>query len=308
MEMETMQPPISPSSDKPPLSVHHGPPSPHFNRNPKAARQFSEAHRSRLYEGLVSADLGIRLEELELHFVGMPLRYWPRVDAATLRWHLDIVHEFINGIAGSDVILAPPVVRWRHLPDRGFTEVVVCAWDRIGLLAKIAGSFAAVGLNIVRADIYTRADNVVLDIFQICDEEFRHVQDVSRLKRMEHLLTVALGPNAIGESALRTWMQHAGKPSAASHSSGAKTPMVMIDNERSDDYTVLEILAADRIGLLHDVLEAVSAGDVDIAHAIIVTEEAEAADVFFLTGTDGKKICDTKRLKQIRESVLAALG
>ena len=34
----------------------------------------------------------------------------------------------------------------------------------------------------------------------------------------------------------------------------------------------------------------------------------EAADVFFLTGTDGKKICDTKCLKQIREAVLAALG
>ncbi|MGO9244955.1 MAG: hypothetical protein ACLQDC_09345 [Verrucomicrobiia bacterium] len=71
---------------------------------------------------------------------------------------------------------------------------------------------------------------------------------------------------------------------------------------------MLEILAADRVGLLHDILEAISAGDVDIAHAIIVTEEGEAADVFFLTGTDGKKICDAKRLEQIREAVLAALG
>jgi hypothetical protein len=30
--------------------------------------------------------------------------------------------------------------------------------------------------------------------------------------------------------------------------------------------------------------------------------------VFFLTGTDGKKICDAKRLKQIRGGVLAAVG
>jgi UTP:GlnB (protein PII) uridylyltransferase len=63
----------------------------------------------------------------------------------------------------------------------------------------------------------------------------------------------------------------------------------------------------DRIGLLHDVLDAISAGDVDIAHAIIVTEEGEAADVFFLTGTDGKKILDKKRLMQIEEAVLAAV-
>ena len=290
------------------MSVPHASLAPHLNRNPKAARQFAEAHRDRLYEGIESVDLGLRSEELELHFIGMPLRYWPRVDATTLRWHLDIVHEFIDGLARSDVMLAPPVVRWRHLPDRGFSEVVVCTWDRLGLLAKIAGSFAAMGLNIVRADIYTRADNVVLDIFQVCDEQFRHIQAISRLRQMEHLLTVALSPGGDGDSALHTWMQHASGPSATDRATSAKTSMVVIDNERSDDYTVLEILAADRVGLLHDVLEAISAGDVDIAHAIIVTEEGEAADVFFLTGTDGKKICDAKRLKQIREAVLAALG
>ena len=166
----------------------------------RTPRQIAETHRGRLYELLANSDLGIRSEELELHFVGMPLRYWPRVDSATLRWHLDIIHEFIDGLARSDVMLAPPVVRWRHLPDRGFSEVVVCTWDRLGLLAKIAGSFAAVGLNIVRADIYTRADNVVLDVFQVCDEQVRHVQDISRLKQMEQLLTVALSPNGGGDS------------------------------------------------------------------------------------------------------------
>ncbi|HTS17785.1 MAG TPA: hypothetical protein VMP11_09450 [Verrucomicrobiae bacterium] len=307
MDMETL-PTISTHGGKHSLSVPHGSLAPHLNRNPKAARIFAEAHRNRLYAGVESTDMGLRAEELELHFVGMPLRYWPRVDAATLRWHLDIVHEFIDGLAGSDVMLAPPVVRWRHLPDRGFSEVIVCTWDRLGLLAKIAGSFAAVGLNIVRADIYTRADNVVLDIFQVCDEQVRHVQDISRLKQMEHLLTVALSPNGSGELALRTWMQHAAVASTPDLAKNAPESVVVLDNERSDDYTMLEIQAPDRVGLLHDVLEAISAGDVDIAHAIIVTEEGEAADVFFLTGTDGKKILDARRLTQIKEAVLAALG
>src|SRR5271170_2645650 len=256
METEAFSP-ISSPPGKRTLSVPHAALAPHLNRNPKAARQFAEAHRDRLYEGVESVDLGLRSEELELHFVGMPLRYWPRVDAMTLRWHLDVVHEFIDGLALSDVMLAPPVVRWRHLPDRGFSEVVVCTWDRLGLLAKIAGSFAAVGLNIVRADIYTRADNVVLDIFQVCDEQVRHVQDISRLKQMEHLLTVALSPGGNGDTALRTWMQHASEPSAAELAKSAAESVVAMDNERSDDYTMLEIQAPDRVGLLHDVLEAI---------------------------------------------------
>lgn len=272
----------------------------------KSGPQIAEACRGRLYDVIVNSDLDIRLEELELHFVGMPLRYWPRADDATLRWHLDIVHEFIDGLTRSDVLLAPPVLRWRHFPERGFSEVVVCTWDRLGLLAKIAGAFAAVGLNIVRADIYTRADNMVLDVFQVCDEELREVRDISRLKQMEQLLAVALGPNGGGEVALRTWMRYAGEPSAVK--AGEIAPTVAIDNEQSEEYTVLEIQAPDRVGLLHDVLEAISVGDVDIVHAIIVTEDSEAADMFFLTGTDGKKIRDTKRLEQIQNGVVAVLG
>ena len=279
-----------------------------LHRSVRTPRQMAEAYRGRLYELLATADLGVRSEELEVHFAGMPVRYWPRVDSATLRWHLDIVHEFVDGLTHSDVLLAPPVIRWRHFPDRSFSEVVVCAWDRLGLLAKIAGSFAAVGLNIVRADIHTRADNVVRDVFQVCDENARHVQDISRLKQMEHLLRVALRPGQAAERALRTWMRYASEPPAADLANSATASVVTLDNEPSEDYTVLEIQAADRVGLLHDILEAISACNVDIAHAIVVTEESTAADVFFLQNPDGQKIRDAARLELIRAGVLAALG
>ena len=281
---------------------------PHVQRGMKSAQQVAETHRDRLYDLIVNSDPDIRLEEIELHFVGMPLRYWSRVEDETLRWHLDIIHEFIDGLAGSDVLLAPPVLRWRHFPERSFSEVVVCTWDRLGLLAKIAGAFAAVGLNIVRAEIFTRADNVVLDVFQVCDEDQRDVQDISRLKQMEHLLTAALGPNGSGDGVLRTWLRYAGKPFPTERAKNAIAPSVNLDNESSESYTALEVEAADRVGLLHDILEAISTYDLDIVHAIIVTEEKTAADVFFLTGTDGKKIRDAKRLGQIREGVLAALA
>lgn len=281
-----------------------------LRRGTRSPRQIAETYRGRLYELLANSDLGVRSEELEVHFAGMPARYWPRVDSATLRWHLDIVHEFVSGLTGSDVLLAPPVVRWRHFPDRGFSEVVVCTWDRLGLLAKIAGSFAAVGLNIVRADVYTRADNVVLDVFQVCDEHVQYVQDISRLKQMEQLLRVALNTNPVGEEALRAWMRSVSEPSSSADLTrgGAVVPVVTIDNDQSEDYTVLEVEAPDRVGLLHDILVVISACNVDIAHAVIVTEEGKAADVFFLQGADGRKLLGTPRLEQIHSGVLAALG
>src|SRR5260221_6475472 len=223
----------------------------HLNRSSKTVQQIFETHRSRLYELTVDADLGIRSEELELHFASMPLRYWPRVDGASLRWHLEIIHQFIDGLTRGDVLLAPPVMHWRHFPDRGFSEVVVCAWDRPGLLARIAGAFAATGLNIVGAGIYTRADNEVLDVFQVCDEELGHGEDISRLEQMEQLLAVAFSPNGDGESVLRTWMQCAG---AREPAGAGKAAVLTFDNDRFDDYTVLQVEAPDRVGLLHDIL------------------------------------------------------
>lgn len=276
-------------------------------RNPKTIQQIAEAYRGRLYEVMANSDLGVRSEELEVHFAGMPMRYWPRVDAEALRWHLDMIHEFIDGLTRSDVLLAPPVLHWRHFPERSFSEVVVCAWDRPGLLAKIAGAFTAVGLNIVRADIYTRADNVVLDVFQVCDEDLQPVRGISRLKQMQQLLTVSLSPGGDGELALRTWMRYAGDPDMAEISETVDAPVVILDNGSSENYTILEVEATDRVGLLHDILEAISASDVDIAYAVVVTEEGKAADVFFLTDTAGRKIHDAARVEHIRAGVLAAL-
>ena len=67
-----------------------------------------------------------------------------------------------------DAALAP-AIRWNPQPERGHTECWVCTWERRGLFAKIAGSFAAAGLNILSADIYTRDDNMAFDVFRVSD-------------------------------------------------------------------------------------------------------------------------------------------
>jgi [protein-PII] uridylyltransferase len=273
---------------------------PQLNRTSLAAHKVFDAQRLRLYRAMTNlTDWVVSSEELGVHFASMPMRYWARVDGATLRWHLEMIHEFFVQLADMDLAVTAPVVRWRHFPDRGITEVAVCTWDRLGLLAKVAGSLTAVGLNIVRADVYTRADNVVLDLFEVCNGSFGHVDDDLALVHVARLLTAALSPGSqLGFEVRRP-------PNAAK---AEHTPTVTFDNERSEAYTVLQVEAADRLGLLYDILDVLARSDVDIAHAIIVTDRGEAGDVFYLTGTDGRKIGDTDRLRQLHNRLLEVLG
>jgi [protein-PII] uridylyltransferase len=237
----------------------------------------------------------LSMEELDIHFSHMPDRYWARTSSQAVRMHLELIHEFIAQLGAADADGTPPVVRWKHTRDRGITEVQVCTWDRLGLLAKVAGAFAAVGLNIIRADIFTRADNIVLDVFEVCEPGGQHVRDEAQLVEMTKVLTAALQPAAV-------------MPTIASGpTADIGTTEVYFDNERHDHYNALMIEAPDRVGLLYDIFTALSACDVNVAHAIITTDQDRVGDVFYLTDADGREITYPARLEDIRHRVKASL-
>ena len=254
--------------------------------------------RSQLFES-VSLAAGDRIspEELDIHFTHMPARYWSRANESTVARHLDIIHAFITGLQSEHSDGTTPVVRWHNLPGRSLTEVEICTWDRLGLLAKVAGAFASVGLNIVRADIYTRADNIVLDVFHICDEAQQPVHDEVRLKKMAQLLEASLKPNAADAPALQL--------PATRETTAA--PSVTFDLDHVEGYTPVLVEADDRVGLLHDIFTGLAECEVNIVHAIITTEGGRTGDVFFLSDADDRKLEDPARLEQIRQRLLARL-
>jgi [protein-PII] uridylyltransferase len=228
----------------------------------------------------------------------MPQRYWARVDVATLRWHLETLHDFFQTVVSDDTPATVPVVRWRHLPARGCTEVIIGTWDRLGLLAKIAGAFAQVDLNILRADVYTRRDHVVLDIFQVCANGQRPVADEVCLVRLREILAAAL---AAHESVLLAQAGMSPLERAVARRAGQADPKVTFDNERSHEYTILEIEAPDRLGLLYQILRLLSDCHVNVAQAIITTTANSAGDVFYLAEDKGGKIRDGQRLADLRQ-------
>ena len=79
---------------------------------------------------------------------------------------------------------------------------------------------------------------------------------------------------------------------------------VVVDNHVSEEYSVVEVYAPDRIGLLHRVARAIFELGLRIHLAKITTNVDQILDVFYLTEADGSK---STREDEIREALLAAL-
>lgn len=240
-------------------------------------------------------------DEMDAHFQGMPKRYWESVTKNELVWGLETIHAFFKALAAADFPGTPVVANWRHCPERGFTKVMVCTWDRPKLLAKVAAAFSALRINILQADVFTRADNVVLDVFQVSDLQHAHLSDAAVLDHLKFLLEGALKEPP---TFMSLWAAQFHKVVDRAPGSPCR---VEFDNEGSDDYTVLRLEASDRLGLLYDALQGLMECEVNIAQAILSTEKDAARDVFYVTDLEGRKIKEAARLAAIEQALTRAI-
>jgi len=244
----------------------------------------------------------ISQHEVDLHFSSMPDRYWSKITVDELLSHLEMQHQYLERAETADRNL--PVLKWRHFLESDYSEVIVMTWNRHGLLAKVAGSFAAAKVNIIEADVYTREDNVVLDVFKVCDAEYRRINDEKVMEKVLDTIvkTLSLHGDLPFEEMTESSMG-SDLTSKPVEPTKFKTK-VEFENGLSDPYTTLSICAKDHLGLLHDILQVLALSDVDIKQAKIDTEDGVAVDSFQLTDTSGKKISDLSRLDEIRNHLL----
>ena len=79
-------------------------------------------------------------------------------------------------------------------------------------------------------------------------------------------------------------------------------------NCASAGHTVVEVNGRDRKGLLYRLTRVLAALKLQIASAKVSTFGARAVDVFYVKDQFGLKIEDERRLKAIRERLLAVLA
>lgn len=221
-------------------------------------------------------------DEIAAHFENLPNRYFEIHLGRDIVADIEIANLFMRHTleAGADEVLHP-ILRWHDDPDRGYTSAKICTWDRPGLFSALAGSFSAAGINILSAQIFTRKDGIVLDTFFVTDA--RHGGPVSEedRERFVGIVRRALSLRPVDLAALIARIRPARSPYQPLE--GERIPTrVRCDAEPSNQRTVIDLEAEDRLGLLYVVSKVLAKLGVDIVLAKISTEKGAAIDTFYV--------------------------
>jgi [protein-PII] uridylyltransferase len=193
-----------------------------------------------------------------------------------------------------------------YSPEYRTSEVSVYTFDDLipGIFSKISGVMAAKGLQILDAQIHTRKDGLVVDTFQVMDPDYvqrppdRRFEDIRQtIKR------VLLAEITVDDLFIRS----ARYPSGRSLPPRFEPTRIEIDNELSDRYTIIDVFAHDRQGLLYVITKAIFDLALSVHFAKVATRLDQIVDVFYVTDLDGKKIGDDERLLSIRQTLASKI-
>jgi len=245
-------------------------------------------------------------EQMELHFELMPAPYFRFREPRNISIHIKSVQTFLKREEDAEEGAFECDMSWIDRDDRSNTELLVTAWNRPLFLEKICCALAAHEINIISADVYTRADGVVCDLFQVCTVDREPVTSERDRKRvLETFRAINSDPDPFAEYQPKQYLKaKTNLLRTDSNEGGIPFPTrVHISNEISSTCTAISIQALDRIGLLHDLFLTVDRLGLATVHARICTEKGAAMDTLYVTWPDGSKVLDEDKHHEIERTL-----
>jgi len=244
--------------------------------------------------------------EISAHFQHMPRNYFNFREPSQISAHIRQFRQFFVQLVEEEAEAGLlPVMTWEDHVVQGYTELTVTCWDRHLLLARISGALAAQGINILSADLYQRADNLVLDMFRVCNTNFAAVTNKSARQRVEQ---------SVRDAFLHQTFDFAPAIAATRKAIPGYEEVVAdmpqrayIKNDVSPDQTIVELQVVDRLGLLYDAFMAIGKLGHSITHARIGTEKGMAIDIIYIQDANGDKLRERADLNALQAAIDGAV-
>ncbi len=237
--------------------------------------------------------LGIAEARIEDFFDGMPRRYFVSHTPRQIARHARALLLFSD-----DKQLVCAVREMRG----GFSELLVCARDVHGLYWRIAGTLTARGINILSSNVYTTRTGLALEVYRVATPP-GEAQDRARTwaEFQESLKRVLAG-----EVFVEDLVKRRGRPVGRQATPSRIPPSVDVSNDESEFYTIVDVSANDRLGLLYDLTRTLAENDLEIYISKATTVLDQVADTFYVKHRDGQKLTDAERIETLCRTLLAA--
>jgi [protein-PII] uridylyltransferase len=170
-------------------------------------------------------------------------------------------------------------------PAEGTTTVTVVAGDRCGLVADCAGVFAAHGLGVLDARMFTRLDGVALDWFVVRSSDLANWDRVS-----SDLCEAATGMFDVAAAVARREQRRDERPRPLA----APIPVEVAVEPRLDQ-TRIEVRGPDAPGVLYRLARVLADEGLDVLGARVDTLGPQVHDVFFVRGSTSADLAERIR-------------
>lgn len=213
--------------------------------------------------------------------------------------------HLLGGGGGEEPRIAPfPTDEQRALMAAGERAVVVdgdtvtvVAPDRPGVFSRVAGVLALNGLDVLEAAAASE-HGMALSRFTVESS----LGSAINWERVRTDLDRSLDGRLALSARLAERAKAYARPGVAT-----RRPEVRFDNDATRKATVIEVHAADGVGVLNRITRALAELDLDIRTAKVQTLGAEVVDAFYVLDATGAKITDPEHQAEIRRAVLFGL-
>jgi [protein-PII] uridylyltransferase len=221
----------------------------------------------------------------------MPDRYFGNYDTKSITSHIQMFEEYS---------VAKPAVLVKHDQFATHSEFLVMTRDAPGLFSKVAGVIASHRINILDAELHTAKDGLVFDILRVQNEVGKPTSQNIAFDVIYNIESVLSGRKDVSQLLMS-------RHSIFKRDTINVETKVFIDNDVSAYYTVVDVQAKDRLGLLYHLSRAFFEETCSIWLAKILTKAETAIDTFYITDLAGNKITNKQKLDNIKGKILEVI-
>ncbi|MEX2963411.1 [protein-PII] uridylyltransferase [Microbulbifer sp. TYP-18] len=250
--------------------------------NPIDREEITEETRGQALEVLLAQ--GLNAQSVEKIWGQMGEDYFVRESATSIAWHTAAIHQLRqNGGPGTDRDTLVLTRNSGPAEHEGATQIFVYTPDRPNVFAAVVTSLDMLNLNIQDARLYSSAAGYTLDTFYVLDASGQPLSgdpgQIGATIRKELSLAEHYSKVIKRHTPRRLKMF-----SFASRASLATEP--------GDPHSTLEIISADRPGLLARIARIFIAHDLRLHNAKISTLGERVEDIFHITDATGEPLRD----------------